>query len=132
MKSWESPIPHKKNIVQMYDISVVEIRGFVGSDLDASVIASASARRGSHGETVVRFLKNRTIHLFPAKIKQAEQGSTCVLCGGDKGIRTPDLRIANATLYQLSHIPTNFQAIQPLIFACLVIISHYAILATKF
>lgn len=89
----------------MYDIFVVEIRGFVGSDLDASVIASASARRGSHGETVVRFLKNRTIHLFPTKIKQAEQGSTCFLCGGDKGIRTPDLRIANATLYQLSHIP---------------------------
>lgn len=55
-----------------------------------------------------------------------------VKCGGDKGIRTPDLRIANATLYQLSHIPTNFQAFQPLIFACLVIISHYAILATKF
>lgn len=51
----------------MYDIFVVEIRGFVGSDLDASVIASASARRGSHGETVVRFLKNRTIHLFPTK-----------------------------------------------------------------
>lgn len=51
----------------MYDIFVVEIRGFVGSDLDASVIASASARRGSHGETVVRFLKNRAIHLFPTK-----------------------------------------------------------------
>ena len=27
--------------------------------------------------------------------------------GGDKGIRTPGLRIANATLYQLSHIPTK-------------------------
>ena len=63
----------------MYDIFVVEIRGFVGSDLDASVIASASARRGSHGETVMRFLKNRTIHLFPTKIKQAEQGSTCFI-----------------------------------------------------
>ena len=25
--------------------------------------------------------------------------------GGDKGIRTPDLRIANASLYQLSYIP---------------------------
>lgn len=34
-----------------------------------------------------------------------------VKCGGDKGIRTPDLRIANATLYQLSHIPTNFAAV---------------------
>ena len=78
--------------------------------------------------------KNRPLRVLSArtKIKQAEQGSTCVLCGGDKGIRTPDLRIANATLYQLSHIPTNFQAFQPLIFACLVIISHYAILATKF
>ena len=32
--------------------------------------------------------------------------SFCVcLCGGDKGIRTPDLCIANASLYQLSHIP---------------------------
>ena len=63
----------------MYYIFVVEIRGIVGSDLDASVIASASARRGSHGETVVRFLKNRTIHLFPTKIKQAEQSSTCFI-----------------------------------------------------
>ena len=27
--------------------------------------------------------------------------------GGDKGIRTPGLRIANATLYQLSHIPDS-------------------------
>ena len=26
--------------------------------------------------------------------------------GGDKGIRTPGLCIANAALYQLSHIPT--------------------------
>ena len=32
--------------------------------------------------------------------------------GGDKGIRTPDLRIANATLYQLSHIPKHFAIIQ--------------------
>ena len=39
--------------------------------------------------------------------KQVEQGSTCLLCGGDKGIRTPGLRIANATLYQLSHIPDS-------------------------
>ncbi len=28
MKSWESPFPHKKNIVHLYDIFVVEIRGF--------------------------------------------------------------------------------------------------------
>lgn len=57
--------------------------------------------------------KNRPLRVLSArtKIKQAEQGSTCVLCGGDKGIRTPDLRIANATLYQLSHIPTNFAAV---------------------
>lgn len=27
--------------------------------------------------------------------------------GGDGGIRTPDLRDANATLSQLSHTPTN-------------------------
>jgi hypothetical protein len=27
------------------------------------------------------------------------------LFGGDRGIRTPDLRDANATLSQLSHIP---------------------------
>ncbi len=26
--------------------------------------------------------------------------------GGDKGIRTPGLCVANASLYQLSHIPT--------------------------
>lgn len=51
----------------MYDIFVVEIRGFVGSDLDASVIASASARRGSHGETVVRFLRKSRNPLIPHK-----------------------------------------------------------------
>ena len=33
-------------------------------------------------------------------------GFVLFACGGDKGIRTPGLRIANATLYQLSHIPT--------------------------
>ncbi len=27
--------------------------------------------------------------------------------GGGKGIRTPDLLIANETLYQLSYTPTN-------------------------
>ncbi len=29
------------------------------------------------------------------------------LLGGDKGIRTPDLCVANASLYQLSHIPVE-------------------------
>ena len=29
-------------------------------------------------------------------------------CGGPEGIRTPDLRNANATLYQLSYRPTKF------------------------
>ena len=31
--------------------------------------------------------------------------------GGDKGIRTPDLCVANASLYQLSHIPSLVYAI---------------------
>jgi hypothetical protein len=30
--------------------------------------------------------------------------------GGGKGIRTPDLLIANETLYQLSYTPTGFRA----------------------
>lgn len=105
--------------------------GFVGSDLDASVIASASARSGSHGETVVRFLKKSRNPLIPHKKKQAEQSSTCVYFGGDKGIRTPGLRIANATLYQLSHIPTfAFRNIR--FVPCCVIISHYLILTINF
>ncbi len=55
--------------------------------------------------------------------------SVCYFFGGDKGIRTPDLRIANATLYQLSHIPTSaFFAIFP----CCVIIAHYSILTMIF
>lgn len=29
--------------------------------------------------------------------------------GGDNEIRTHGLRVANATLYQLSHIPTTFK-----------------------
>ena len=38
-----------------------------------------------------------------------EKSTSCevLFSGGDKGIRTPGLRIANATLYQLSHTPTN-------------------------
>ena len=58
----------------MYDIFVVEIRGFVGSDLDASVIASASARRGSHGETVVRFLRKSRNPLIPHQNKTSRTG----------------------------------------------------------
>ena len=35
------------------------------------------------------------------------RGSNFAGFGGDKEIRTPDLCIANASLYQLSHIPTQ-------------------------
>ena len=39
--------------------------------------------------------------------------SFCVcLDGGDKGIRTPDLCVANASLYQLSHIPIGVFVLQ--------------------
>ena len=49
-----APINYKKrpilaslNVTGADGYLLVEIRGFEGSDLDASVIASASARRGS-------------------------------------------------------------------------------------
>ena len=120
----------------MCDIFVVEIRGFVGSDLDASVIAKKVNLFTFQSVSPQGFMlqSNTTMKSWESPIPHKKKYRTNVryFCGGDKGIRTPDLRIANATLYQLSHIPTNFQAFQPLIFACLVIISHYAILATKF
>lgn len=53
---------------------MVEIREFVGSDLDASVIASASARSSLHGETVVRFLKKSRNPLIPHKNKTSRTG----------------------------------------------------------
>ena len=66
---------------------------------------------------------------FQENKKPIRQWCGLVKCGGDKGIRTPDLRIANATLYQLSHIPTSaFFAIFP----CCVIIAHYSILTMIF
>ena len=52
--------------------------------------------------------------LFPATLcasaivaenKKQPENSFQVACGGDKGIRTPGLCVANASLYQLSHIP---------------------------
>jgi hypothetical protein len=46
---------------------------------------------------------------LPQKITEIPKKTEEVLpfdtFGGDRGIRTPDLRDANATLYQLSHIP---------------------------
>ena len=49
-----------------------------------------------------------------SQIKKARINRTFVF-GGDKGGRTPDLRIANATLYQLSYIPNG--VLYTLIFA---------------
>ena len=45
------------------------------------------------------------LHLFfnYKKISRKEKS----IFGGDMGIRTPGLRIANASLYQLSYIPTR-------------------------
>ena len=43
-------------------------------------------------------------HSRPSR-HQKSLGFTEVSDGGDKGIRTPDLLIANETLYQLSYIP---------------------------
>ncbi len=63
--------------------------------------------------------------------KPIRQWCGLVKCGGDKGIRTPDLRIANATLYQLSHIPTfAFRNVR--FVPCCVIIAHYLILTINF
>lgn len=84
---------------------VVEMRDLPYSDCYRRSIACS--RRGSHGNAVLRFFKIAINPRFDDIKKQVEQGSTCLLCGGDKGIRTPGLRIANATLYQLSHIPDS-------------------------
>jgi hypothetical protein len=64
------------------------------------------------------FVKRITIEGNTARIKylmptpsenqgkeQPEEVLSIIPLGGDRGIRTPDLRDANATLSQLSHIP---------------------------
>ena len=47
---------------------------------------------------------------------RSKEKSTCfasAFCGGDEGIRTPDLCVANASLYQLSHAPTAIALYHP-------------------
>ena len=41
------------------------------------------------------------------KTKKAAKARICLLSGGEEEDRTPDLRIANATLSQLSYPPTR-------------------------
>ncbi len=48
-------------------------------------------------------LSDRNIQTFTPKHKHPAR--TGCLCGGPEGSRTPDLRNANATLYQLSYRP---------------------------
>ena len=89
----------------------MEIRGFVGSDLDASVIAKKVNLFMFRSVSPQGFMlqSNTTMKSWESPIPHKKISYKCtIFCGGDKGIRTPDLRIANATLYQLSHIPTNF------------------------
>lgn len=45
------------------------------------------------------------------KIKKANHIRFALEFGGDTGIRTPGLRIANASLYQLSYIPKRMRAL---------------------
>lgn len=46
------------------------------------------------------------IALSRKKKKQTKPGSILFAFGGDEGTRTPDLCVANASLYHLSHAPT--------------------------
>ena len=57
----------------------------------------------------------QNLNLTPKKSREKKKTNSVFvsefvffICGGDKGIRTPDLCIANASLYQLSHIPMPF------------------------
>ena len=43
-----------------------------------------------------------------AEVRSVRPGQTRLLMGGAKGIRTPDLLIANETRYQLRHSPMRF------------------------
>ena len=49
--------------------------------------------------------------VISTKIKKRVPIALFLGFGGDKGIRTPDLCVANASLYQLSHIPAASLAI---------------------
>ena len=63
---------------------VVEMRDLPYSDCYRRSIACS--RRGSHGIAVLRFFKIAINPRFDDIKKQVEQGSTCLLCGGDAGI----------------------------------------------
>ena len=62
---------------------VVEMRDLPYSDCYRRSIACS--RRGSHGNAVLRFFKIAINPRFDDIKKQVEQGSTCLLCGGDAG-----------------------------------------------
>ena len=62
---------------------VVEVRDLPYSDCYRRSIACS--RRGSHGNAVLRFFKIAINPRFDDIKKQVEQGSTCLLCGGDAG-----------------------------------------------
>lgn len=47
-------------------------------------------------------------HLVCSKIKRQANCTCLSFYGGDEGIRTPGLCVANASLYQLSHTPTTY------------------------
>ena len=74
---------NKSNRVQLV-FFVVEMQDLPYSDCYRRSIASS--RRGSHGNAVLRFFKIAINPRFDDIKKQVEQGSTCLLCGGDAGI----------------------------------------------
>lgn len=79
---------------------VVEVRDLPYSDCYRRSIACS--RRGSHGNAVLRFFKIAINPRFDDIKKQVEQGSTCLLCGGDAGIWTPVHPTVLGTFYTFS------------------------------
>ena len=111
MKSWESPIPHKKisykcTIFCGGDKGIRRKRPGRFRNSEESELVHVSKRQPA-GVHVAKQHHDEIVGIPYSHIKKISYKCT-IFFGGDKGIRTPDLRIANATLYQLSHIPTNF------------------------
>ena len=80
----------------------------------ASVIAERQVylrKRRVSPKTGVRWHSlphNSIVRESPDDNIKTQSESLWVLTGGDEGIRTPDLCVANASLYQLSHAPTGY------------------------
>lgn len=93
-------------------------------DAEGAIACSVAKRRAFSRRRVPRYLHHRQ-----QKIKNKPKNNLrLVVYGGDNGTRTRGLCVANASLYQLSHIPTAEIILPP----CDGIVKRYCTVKAKF